>query len=325
MKEKNNGKVLTPVNLIVNDIELVKIEGIRKYLNKKNNGICTITYHNEDADSFLSNIESTIGYQQTNERNLILIDPYGYKKVKKENIKNLLSKKRNTEIMLFLPISQIYRFTGAVINDEDTKVKALKDFIDSFFPDKTHPIYNNCLTHEKELIEHIRHALMFEGEFYATSYYIQRDNKEHYYALFSIMHNIYALQKNLEVKWELNEESGEGFEQPKTMFGLFDTQFKEEAQREQYDRLKDILLNIIEEKGFINNNQLYEITLKNMFLPKHSNQVLKQLQEDNIIEVIDVKTMGNARRGAFYQCYNNYSNGIVKVRIKKKENHVIKN
>ncbi|WP_320052184.1 three-Cys-motif partner protein TcmP [uncultured Acetobacteroides sp.] len=323
--EKNNGKKLAPVSLIVNDIESVKIDGIQKYLTKKNNDICKIIYHNEDADSFLSNIENTIGQQQTNERNLILIDPYGYKKVRKENIKNLLLKKRNTEIMLFLPISQIYRFTGAVINDEDTKVKALKDFIDSFFPDKTHSIYNNCLTHEKELIEYIRQALMFEGKFYATSYYIQRDTREHYYALFSITPNIYGLEKNLEVKWKLNEESGEGFEQPKAMLGLFDNQFKEEAQREQYDRLKDILLTIIEEKGSIDNNQLYEITLKNMFLPKHSKQVLIQLQEDNIIEVIDVKTMKDARHGAFYQCYNNYSNRIVKIRIKKKENHVIKN
>lgn len=317
-EEQHSDKALTPVNLIINDIEAKKIGGIKNYLEPKNNSTCRIIYENLDANDFLDKVVKVIDNQKTDERNLILIDPYGYKNIKKEDIKKLLSKKRNTEIILFLPISQIYRFTGKVISEDDTKVKALKDFIESFFPDKTHPIYDNNMTHEKELIEYVRVALTFQGDFFATSYYIQRDQREHYYALFSIMPNIYGLQKNLEVKWELNEESGEGFEQPKQMQDMFGDHFKEQAKREKYNKLKSLLLHFIEQQGKIDNVQLYKFTLLNKFLPKHSNAVLKQLEKDKVIEVNGVLKNRKACCGAFYQNYPNYRDKIVKITITKR-------
>lgn len=315
--ENHIGKDLTPVNLIINDIETDKIEGIKKYLSNKNDKICKIFFENMDANDFLEEVEKLIINQGTDQRNLILIDPYGYKNINKKNIEKLLSSRRNTEIILFLPVSQIYRFTGKVLNEADTNVKALKDFIESFFPKRSHPIYNKSMTHEKDLIEYIREALTFHDDFFATSYFIQRDKREHYYALFSIMPNIYGLEKNLAVKWKLNEESGEGFEQPKAFVGLFDAQFKQAAIQEQYNKLKDLLLEFIEMKGKVNNNQLYEFTLKNMFLPKHSNIVLKQLQNDGVIEVVDANAKGKAKCGAFYQNYTNYKSDDIKIIIRK--------
>ncbi len=131
------------------------------------------------------------------------------------------------------------------------------------------------------------------------------------------MPNIYALEKNLEVKWKLNEESGEGFEQPQKIRGLFDDQFKQDAIKAKYNKLKNLLLSFIEDNDSINNNQLYEFTLRNMFLPKHSNIVLKQLQKDGEIDVVDVKTGGKARCGAFYQKYPNYRDNYIRITISK--------
>ncbi len=313
--EHHENRSLTPVSLIVNDIEEKKINGVRTYLDARNNGVCTLDYKNLDANDFLGEISRIISKQSTKERNLILIDPYGYKGIKKEYIEGLLRNKRNTEIILFLPISQIYRFSGKVLTEDDTNVKALKEFIDSFFSIRSHPIYTKKMTHEKELIEYVRVALTFNDTFFATSYFIQRDNKEHYYGLFSIMPNIYGLEKNLEVKWKLSEESGEGFEQPKLMSGFFDDHFKEEAKRKKYNELKELLLNYIDEKGSITNNELYEFTLKNMFLPKHSNLVLKQLLSDKVIDAKD-EISGEKAKG-FYQKYEYYKKGTIKVRITK--------
>ena len=310
----NSGKSLTPVNLIINDIEAEKIEGIKRYIKQINNNVCSVFYRNSDATDFLREVVNIINAQKSDTRNLVLIDPYGYKNIRKEDIRRLLLKK-NTEIILFLPISQIYRFTGKVISEHDTKVKALKNFIESFFPDHTHPIYDNNMVHEKELIEHVRKALTFNDRFYATSYFIQRDQRQHYYALFSIMPNIYGLEKNLAVKWKLNEESGEGFEQPKQMFDMFGDHFKEQAKREKYNELKSLLLHFIEQQGVITNVDLYEFTLKNMFLPKHSNEVLKQLYKDGVIDII---TIGEAKYGAFYQNYTHYKDKIFKIEITKK-------
>jgi three-Cys-motif partner protein len=306
-KISNFNTQLTPVNLSINDLETNKVEQVKEYLQDKSENICKLEFHDKDAVEFLSEINQKINNQTSKDRNLILIDPYGYKNIKKEVIQQLISKKRNTEIILFLPISQIYRFTGKVLNDEDYNVKSLQDFIQSFFPDKNHAIYNNQPSDEKGLIEYIRQALSFDDKFFATSYFIQRDNKNHFYALFFVTPNIYGLEKILEVKWALNEEHGEGFEQPKHILSLFENQEKENAKQKQYKKLEQIILNFISDNKTVTNNQIYELTLKSMYLKKHANEILRNLQNNNKINVIDIQTQKNARKGAFYLGYEYYN------------------
>lgn len=309
-------KPLTPINLFINDLESEKIEQVKQYLENQSEKTCKLEFHNKDAIDFLSDIEKTIGRQTSKDRNLVLIDPYGYKNIRKEYIEKLIKNKKNTELILFLPISQIYRFAGNVLNNEDqNNVKALQAFIDSFFPDKSHPIYKKQLTDEKSLIEYIRNALTFEDRYFATSYYIQRDNKNHYYALFFITPNIYGLEKILEVKWSLNEEHGEGFEQPKQMQSLFENIEKENSKQEQYKKLEQLLLDFISTNKEVDNNQIYELTLINMFLKKHTNEVLRKLQQDDRIIVTDIQTQEKARKGSFYLSYDYFKKQERKILI----------
>ncbi len=303
---------LTPINLFINDLETNKIEQVKEYFQNETKNVCKLEFQNKDAVEFLSDINQKITTQTSKDRNLILIDPYGYKNIKKEYIEQLISNKRNTEIILFLPISQIYRFTGKVLNNEDSNVKALQEFIESFFPDKTHPIYKNQLTDEKVLIEYIREALTIENNFFSTSYYIQRDNKNHFYALFFITPSIYGLEKILEVKWSLNEEHGEGFEQPKQMLSLFADQERESVKQEQYRKLEQILINYISANRTVTNNQIYELTLRSMYLKKHANQILSNLQKDG---KIDIKLQNNARKGYFYLGYDYFKKNTIKILI----------
>jgi three-Cys-motif partner protein len=303
---------LTPINLFINDLETNKIEQVKEYFQNETKNVCKLEFQNKDAVEFLSDINLKITTQTSKDRNLILIDPYGYKNIKKEYIEQLISNKRNTEIILFLPISQIYRFTGKVLNNEDSNVKALQEFIESFFPDKTHPIYKNQLTDEKVLIEYIREALTIENNFFSTSYYIQRDNKNHFYALFFITPSIYGLEKILEVKWSLNEEHGEGFEQPKQMLSLFADQERESVKQEQYRKLEQILINYISANRTVTNNQIYELTLRSMYLKKHANQILSNLQKDG---KIDIKLQNNARKGYFYLGYDYFKKNTIKILI----------
>ena len=262
---------LTPINLFINDLEKNKIEQVKEYLQNRTENVCKLEFQNKDAVEFLSDINQKIKTQTSKDRNLILIDPYGYKNIKKEYIEQLISNKRNTEIILFLPISQIYRFTGKVLNNEDHKVKSLQDFIQSFFPDKNHPIYNNQLSDEKGLIEFISKALTFGDNFFVTSYFIQRDSKNHYYALFFITPNIYGLEK--------------------------------------------ILLNYISTNKSVNNNRIYELTLRNMYLKKHANEILRNLQKDNKISVTDIQTQKDARKNSFYLGYDYFKKNNIKILI----------
>lgn len=311
-------KQLTPVGLYVNDLVKDKIEGVEFFFQSVSaDKYCNLGFYNKNAETFLSQITTFVNKESTKVRNLVLIDPYGYKGICRKQISDLL-KKKNTEVILFLPVSQIYRFTGKIVSDEDYEIKALKDFIDSFFPSQNHPVRNNKVANELEFIDYIKEALSFDSKFYSASYYLQRDDKNHYYAMFFISPNIYGLQKMLEVKWNLNEETGEGFEQPKPV-GLFDDQFKAEKKAEIYNGLKSKLTEYISSNNGINNNQLYEFSLKNMFLPKHTNEVLRELQNNNKIEVLDVNSNKKARKNSFYQDYSKYyKNQNVKVLIKIK-------
>ncbi len=308
-------KPLTPVCLHVNDVDSSKIMGVKKYLSDKNKGrYCELKFYNKDASEFLDDIAIFLQKQPSTIRNLVLIDPYGYKNIRKDDIKNILSSGK-TEIILFLPISQIYRFTGKVVNSEDYRVEALNNFIDSFFPELDHPVRNGQYSNEIEFIEHIRSALSFNDQFYATSFYLQRDNRGHYFAIFSITPNIKGLEKMVEVKWTLNDETGEGFELPKPMRGLFDDQFKRQKRENQFDKLKTLLVEFVLKHGPVNNNQLYEFILKNMFKITHGVEVLKYLQKKDEITVFDVQTKKDARKGSFYMDYNNFTKDIVKVHI----------
>jgi len=258
---KHLKKTLTPVSLCVNDLDSSKINGVKKYISGKNKeNYCALGFYNKDANEFLNDIITCLQEQTTKSRNLVLIDPYGYKNIRKEDLGKLLSK-RNTEIILFLPISNIYRFSGNVVNDDDRCVEGLRDFIYSFFPDETHPIRNSKASSEKEFIEHIRTALNFDDEYYSTSFYLQRDNRGHYFAMFSITPNLKGLEKIVEVKWALNDETGEGFELPKPMQGLFDNEFKQKAKEDLFNRLKTLVVDFISKKKSVNNNELYDFPL----------------------------------------------------------------
>ena len=53
------------------------------------------------------------------------------------------------------------------------------------------------------------------------------------------------------------------------------------------------------------NGQIYELVLNNEFLPKHANEVLRELQnENNKFKVLDLYTNKPIRKGSFYISYN---------------------
>ena len=63
------------------------------------------------------------------------------------------------------------------------------------------------------------------------------------------------------------------------------------------------------------NVRLYEIVLSNEFLPKHANEVLKEIQKENLkFHVNDINSGKPARKGAFYLSYS-YYNSDPKVEI----------
>jgi len=283
-----------PITLVVNDGESKKIEGVREHIDERNQNFCTVQYYAQPADQMFAQIQQALKTQANRVRNLIFVDPYGYKEIKKSTLENLLSNGR-TEMILFLPISPMQRFTTTALHSDLKPYEPLKEFVYSFFPGN-HPIKEQKVT-ALEYIEFVKDALKF-NQYYSTSYYIERD-ESNYYALFFMSPHIYGFEKILEVKWQLDEDSGRGFKQPQAQSSLFDQQDKNLGKVANYERLEGILTKSL--KTPKTNQDLYEIVLKNEFLPKHASEVLRSWQSaDSSFRVTDMESNKPAKKGSFY-------------------------
>lgn len=301
----------TEITLTVNDISSERINKVCEYIDLHKHPYCSVRSFNLDVGQLFEKILPEIGSTPIDTRNLIFIDPYGYKDIKKELLINLMNNGR-TEVILFLPISHMQRFTNAAIQDEDsiTQYEPLRHFVYSFFPDEHHPIRQNTVKVKvKDFIQYIADALKFGNQYFATSYYIERD-KANYFALFFMSSNIFGFEKILETKWKLDEEHGGGFKLPEATGNLFAEEFALEAKTENARKLKGILETALKRPQ--TNKDIYELVVRNEFLPKHANEVLKELQNSNSkFKVTNYLTGKDARKNAFYLSYKQYNSESV--------------
>jgi three-Cys-motif partner protein len=296
LSDEKLSKNSTKITLVVNDKEEKKIKKVKDYIDSQNQNICDVKYCNYDIEQMFPIVQQEVSKTKSDTRNLIFIDPYGYKDIKKEILFQLMGNKK-TEIILFLPISHMHRFTQKSMQDEETtQYEPLRRFVNSFFSEN-HEMRQKQLS-VMQYIQHITEALKFNDSFFATSYYIERDNTT-YFALFFLSSNILGFQKILEVKWALDENSGRGFKIPQLQGNLFAKEFAEDTKNENANKLEKILLdNLTEPKT---NRQIYEITLKSEFLPKHTTEIFEKWQKNNSkFKVTDIKTNKEARKHSFY-------------------------
>lgn len=301
----------TEIELVVNDKSEARIAKVKEYIDLNKHSYCNVRPYNLEINQLLGVIVPEINNTPADTRNLVFIDPYGYKDIKKELLLELMKNGR-TEVILFLPISHMQRFTNAAIQDEDAIIQyePLREFVYSFFPDTNHPIRQNTVK-AIEYINYVANALKFNNKFFATSYFIERD-KANIFALFFMSSNILGFEKILETKWKLDEEHGGGFRLPEKeqTIDMFADEFALETKNENARRLKKILEEAL--KSPKTNNDIYELVVRNEFLPKHANEVLKDLQNTNPkFSVIDILTGKKARKSAFYLTYKNYSSAPV--------------
>ena len=297
-----NSKTDAKVTLIFNDKSLQNINKVKNYIDIQPRKFCKIKYFNKDIEEMFEIVQDAVAQTKSDTRNIIFIDPYGYKNIRKDLLAKLMENKK-TEIILFLPISHMYRFTKTAVEDETTtQYEPLRQFVYSFFPEN-HKITTNEIN-IMEYIQYITTALKFNNQFYTTSYYIERDATNHF-ALFFISPHIFGFEKILEVKWLLDEDNGKGFRLPEAQGNLFTEYFSEEAKTKNAEKLEKILLTILTQPK--TNNELYEITLTNEYLPTHTTKILKKWQNTkNNFKVIDIETNKPACKNFFYISYNYY-------------------
>jgi len=283
----NNAKFITPISLLVNDNDTQKLENVKNIAKFQDIDNFNIEYYNKDANEMLDIVATNISKYPMNNRNLIFIDPYGYSDISKEKIINLI-KNNCTEIILFLPVMQMYRFTEtAFLHSEKPHYENLRKFILSFFNNPA-DLNNDSIF---EYIQSIKKTLSINDMYYTCSYYIER-GKGSYYALFFICSNIYGLEKMLETKWALDAEQGKGFKQNENLMQLsmFDDEIKTFNVLQSISTLENIIYQEISQNNMLTNVELYVLTLKNEFLPKHAKVAL-----DNLIKKKKIRKINNSK------------------------------
>ncbi len=293
------------INLYVNDSASNKVDAVKTYIDAENVNFCNVEYSSKRADEVLTEIGDTLSQQGRGCHNLMFIDPYGYKEIDRAALERLLANGR-TEVILFLPISHMQRFTAKAVESDEAPYIPLKRFVASYFP-SDHPIHSSTLS-TNEYIAAVKAALRF-GRYYSTSFVIERDSSNQY-AVFFITSHIYGYEKILEVKWRMDEEEGRGFSQPdpNPTIKLFAAEEKELAKQENYTRLEKLLADFLREPR--TNRELYEWTLGQEFLPKHTNEVLKRLQGLGDLEVTDAQTGKPVRKGSFYLTWHSFKQNV---------------
>lgn len=309
-------KPVKPIILTINDKEDHKIQKVTQLLEKEVLEKCSFRYFNEDADSMLSRVAREVNSFSKTERNLVFIDPYGYSKIDKEKIYTIL-KNECSEVILFLPVMQMYRFTGTALTEKEKACyENLRKFIYSFFPPE-HKIHHGKIESSFEYIHEIKIALTFENRFYTCSHYIER-GKGNYYALFFITSNIYGLEKMLEAKWKMDPIKGKGFDQKKNLFqtSLFSEEFEEQDKRKQLDYLAAIFLAEIDKNKQLNNNDIYKLSLLNEFRPTHAVTVLQTLVKTQLKATYPWGSPAVGETG-FGINVNNFRNNTIKILFSK--------
>jgi three-Cys-motif partner protein len=268
------------IMLTVNDNDAERIQKVKLNASYYKIENCTINYFNEDANKILEIVANQTLKCPKDHRNLVFIDPYGYSSINKDKIVNVL-KGGYTEIILFLPIMQMYRFKEIAIYDENKVYEKLRDFIFSFSNSVSIFETNTVF----DFIHKIKEALTINNSYYTCSHYIERE-KGNYYAVFFITSNILGLEKMVEAKWKLDPSSGKGFNQDSKAPSLFGEELVEYDKMQEISYLETIILNVLGQSKKLSNCDIYKLAVTNEFLPKHAKKSIENLIRDNKINQI---------------------------------------
>lgn len=293
--------------LRLNDYDQKNIDAVQKYITQEvpdYKKYCAVQFASVDAEGLLDRMAAWLSMTQPNERNLLFIDPYGYKTIHKDTIEKLMGNGK-TEIILFLPVSFMHRFKDYAFDPEASEgVAPLRRFTEEFFPEG-HPMRSGDEEmNVHEYIKYLKEAFSYGDKYYTTSYQIERD-KGTYFSLFFMTSHPLGFEKILEVKWKLDEEDGNGFvlakASPYVEPSLFDDVFAEEKKQQHSNELREFIIEFL--KIPRNNDEMYKFVMRKGYMKNHASGVLKQLQDEGRLEVITIETNKPARKGSFYLNY----------------------
>ena len=211
-----------------------------------------------------------------NERALIFIDPWGYKDIDPNDLKALM-KSNKAEVLLFLPISFMYRFANkAAVSEKFEGGRPIRKLLDTLYDSITKPYFRDQQHFISEL--QIRFKAFSEAT-YLDTFKIER-SANNWFALFFFTNNQKGYWKMLDSKWTIDTSSGKAFQKNRAQVSL-STDFDLHGYR-------DIVEKYLRQNLNATNADLLELGLQNNFLPKHTRQILDSIKKDVGIDIISL-------------------------------------
>ena len=282
-----------------NDIDSETIEKLKKNINKVYiNKEWNINFFNDDYLNLLPRIISQIA-KFKNEKAIIFLDPKGYKEIVIEHIRQLLQGGKS-EVLLFLPIRDMYRFSNMSAHQMNSGHEPLQKIMRELFPEGV-PSFDSQIDFINKVRKGFKNIL---PTFYVDTFIIERD-KGQFFCLFFFTSHIRGFEKMLDAKWEVDENEGRIWQSYRS-----EAMFSGSEILDIEGKLKKFLQSDVG-KG---NGEIYSYCLNEGFLPKHANEIFSDWQQKGILNVVEGNKL--ARKGAFYLSYNEYKNDPKKVQIK---------
>jgi three-Cys-motif partner protein len=267
--------------------EIKKIDRVKRFVSE-----CSlpenvfVSYFNEDYDFLWPKALNKVKDSNI-VKGLFFIDPYGYKDINPDDLKEIICA-GNTEIILFVPASHMYRFAAKASICDFPGGAPLRELLCKIYDGKV-PVFSSVHDFIDKFCDQLN--LYIGNQYFVEEFRIERDHTNVYCLIF-ITSNELGCEKMLAAKWKQDPNVGSGYRIEKTtpLFNILElSNYKDKVQK--------FILNC----KYRTNHELYRFGLRNGFLPKHTNKVLKSLMESKLITRISLD--GKEARGN-YLCYN---------------------
>ena len=238
------------------------------------------------ADTYETAIKRAIAQTQRlsrQEKALLFIDPWGYGMINVADLRAALAS-GHSEVLLFLPVEMMWRFVRRVIKKGFSGGEPLKRWLTELFPAEQ-PNFVDI----HDFINQFREALQTQvGADYSSRFTLETADRR-VYSLFYFTSSRKGLLAMLGAQWKHDEDTGSGHraEQSLKLFPPGTATFYPARLRHHLAGASRT------------NDDILEFGLRQGFLPKHSNAVLRELVAQNQLAVT-LPDGTQARKNAFY-------------------------
>ncbi|MFI1772924.1 three-Cys-motif partner protein TcmP [Thalassobellus citreus] len=259
--------------VLFNDYNPKKIEKLKNHLNLDDYAFNVDFKQKDFTELFNSIYPSMIENNRSGLPRFMFIDQYGVKFVTKE-IFNQLSDLKRTDFLFFISSHFVKRFSE--LEEFKKYIKISKKDFDLTKPYQCHRV----------VFDYFKNMIPKNKELYLAPFSLQKENSSNVYGLIFGTHNLLGIEKFLKLAWKQDGNAGEAnFNIDEAIlegdtFDLFNSDTR--AKKLQY--FEKELKNLIQNNKIKTLKEVYIYAFNYGCLPKHANELLKELKKSGLIK-----------------------------------------